>query len=392
MDGFRFHNLNNLTRVKSAPEMPDFSPTYRNLLRLLRFGLYEMHDRKCSLGASLSERQWYKLLEEAEKQTVTGIIFPAISCLPESEMPSVSVLATWLAMSNRDSRRYHKMSYVISRLSGLFEGNGLHPVLQKGHAASRFYSHPELRACGDIDLWFPDDERGKADAIVKRLGHRVVHTPDNGSCYVADSMEVEHHSMLIEVHNPFHAGFMRELYRTYPSHRVEIAPAISIDVPSPMVELLMMNVHILKHCLGVGIGMRQFCDYAMAWRCLVESDGRAVDIDEYLDLCRRLGIIRWTRVLHRFVNRYMPAFDGDAVTDMGGDADDMTVDRIYYLVCEGGNFGKFSHKYRAAHRKNMVRRKVQTMYSFINNRSFVSRLVPFEAFWTFSRLLLGQIH
>lgn len=25
----------------------------------------------------------------------------------------------------------------------------------------------------------------------------------------------------------------------------------------------MINVHIMKHCLGVGIGLRHFCDYAM---------------------------------------------------------------------------------------------------------------------------------
>lgn len=372
--------------------MPDHNPTYDHLRRLLRFSLYNSGENCCTLGASLSERQWYKLLEEAEKQTVTGLVFPAISCLPEQEMPSVSVLATWLAMANRDADRYRAMTDVIARLFRLFEDNGLHPLLQKGHAAARFYSTPELRACGDIDIWFPDREREKADAIIRKRGYRVVHTPDNGSNYIVGQTEVEHHSMLVEVHNPLHGALIRDLCISSASRQVPLSSGLSVRVPSPMVELLMMNVHILKHCLGVGIGMRQFCDYAKAWRSLTSSGEGAVDTDRYLDLCRKLGIIRWTRVLHRFINLYLPAPDGDAVAAIDGEVDDLTVERIYFLVCDGGNFGKFSPGRRPVRGRNKVRRKFHTMSSFINNRSFVSRLVPSEAFWTFSRLLLGQIH
>ncbi len=372
--------------------MPATNPTYSYLLKLLRFSLYESNDKCCILGASLSERQWYKLLEEAEKQTLTGILFPAISCLPEREMPSVSVLATWLAMANRDSTRYREMSDVLAHLVSLFESNGLHPVLQKGHAASRFYTKPELRACGDIDLWFPDHEREIADNIIRSMGHKVIHTPDNGSFYNVGAIEVEHHSMLIEVHNPFHAGLLGKMCNSYPFHRVVLPTGVSVSVPSPMVELLMMNVHILKHCLGVGIGMRQFCDYSKAWRSFVMGGEDKVDVDRYVYFCKKLGIIQWTRVLHSFINRYIPTADGDAVAPIDGEADHMAVERIYDLVYDGGNFGKFSPGRRATRRRNMARRKLHTMSAFINNRSFVSRLAPLEAFWTFSRLLLGQIH
>lgn len=367
-------------------------PIYRHLLRLLRTSLYEPQGKTCGQGVKLTERQWYKLLEEAEKQTLTGLLFPAISRLPDEEMPSLSLLATWLAMANRDAARYRAMSEVLSELLRLFAGSGLHPVLQKGHAASRFYSAPELRACGDIDLWFPGQERLQADDIVKSRGIRVVHTPDGGSCYAASSIEVEHHSMLIEVHNPFHSGLLGRMCALYPPVRASLPSGFSASVPSPMLELLMLNVHILKHCLGVGIGMRQICDYSMAWRSLAEPAEAGVDAALYTELCRRLGIIKWTRVLHRFINRYIPAPDGRAVAEIGGEADEAAVERIFSLVCEGGNFGKFSPGRRASRGRSMAARKLHTMSAFINNRAFVSRLAPREAFWIFSRLLLGQIH
>lgn len=374
--------------------MPELSPTYRNLLKLLRFSLYEPAGKMSSLRSPLSDRQWYKMIEEAEKQTVTGLLFSAISVLPEYQMPLESVLANWLAMAHRDAKKYSAMSAVLSRLLGVLDNAGLHPVLQKGHAAARFYTAPQLRASGDIDLWFAGSDRSRADELIRQAGYKVIATPDNASCYSVNHIEVEHHSMLIDINNPFHAGIVNEICKDNPPSRVELSSGIVAHVPAPIVELLMMNVHILKHCLGVGIGLRQFCDYSLAWRHLtaVTSPAGPVDADGYFELCRRLGIMRWTRALHRFINRYLPATDGDAVTAVPGRNDDVTVQRIFTLVCEGGNFGKFHHGRQINVKRTMMRRKFHTMSAFITNRSFVYHLAPVEAFWTFSRLLWGQIH
>ena len=375
--------------------MRSIDPTYRHLLKLLRSSLYEPKDSCCILSETLSERQWYKVLEEAEKQTVTGIVFLAISRLPEQEMPSLSVLATWLATAHRDSGKYASMTAVLSRLLPLLEKNGLHPVLQKGHAVARFYASPELRSCGDIDLYFPNEERVKADNVMKELGYKIVSTPDCGSCYIVGQTEVEHHSMLIEIHNPLHSGLIKDLCRSFPSKETRLTDSVKARVPSPMVELIMMNAHILKHCLGVGIGLRQFCDYALAWRNLTDVSlhgDAAVDIDKYLNVCGRLGILKWTRVLHSFINRYLPAFGGMAVAELPGEVEANAVERIFGLVCEGGNFGKYSRSRQSFIRKNKLGRKLHTMSAFLNNRSFVYRLAPSEAFWTFTRLLVGQIH
>lgn len=374
--------------------MTELSPTYRRFLRLLAYGIYAPSGARVSLGAPLTDRQWYKIIEEAEKQTVSGVVFNAVSRLPESEMPPFSVLAPWLAMTHREARTSEAMSEVLAQLVYLFRGQGLHPVLQKGHAVARFYPMPGLRAFGDIDLWFPGNERAEADKIISGMGIKVTATPDKGSRYVISNTDVEHHSMLVEIHNPAHARFIGGLCARYQPASISLGSDMLIDVPSPVIELLMINAHILKHCLGVGIGLRQFCDYALAWRRLAAADGAApaVDAAGYLDLCRRLGIDRWTAVLHQFVNRYLPAPGGMAVAALPCDAPSHTVERIFSLVAEGGNFGHYNRHASARQHRNVLRRKLHTMSSFINNRSFVCRLAPAEAFWTFAHLVVGQIH
>lgn len=370
--------------------MRQLTPTYRRFLYLLSCGIYNAP--VVALGGPLSERQWYKIIEEAEKQTVSGVVFSAVTRLPETEMPPVSVLAPWLAMVNREVHNYEAMSLTLARLLRLFSTHGLHPVVQKGHAVARFYPRPDSRAFGDIDLWFPGNERAEADRVISALGIKVTATPDNGSRYVMGKTEVEHHSMLIEVHNPFNAGCLKRLYAKYPPVEMTLSTGLSVMVPAPMVELLMINIHILKHSLGVGIGLRQFCDYALAWRRFISPDVNAVDEKEYLEVCRQLGIDRWTSMLHRFVNRYLPSPDTMAVPVFPAKQNADAVERIFSLVMEGGNFGHYNPHRPARPHRNAIRRKLSTMMSFLNNRSFVCRLVPGEAFWTFTRLLVGQFH
>lgn len=374
--------------------MTDLSPTYRRLLRLLSYSIYAPADQMSALGSPLSDRQWYKIIEEAEKQTVSGVVFEALSRLPDSEMPSLSVLAPWLAMTHRGARTSEAMSEVLGRVFTLFRSKGLHPLLQKGHAVARFYPSPALRAIGDIDLWFPADERIEADKIISGMGIKVVGTPDNGSRYVISGTDVEHHSMLVEIHNPFRSRYISSLCSKYQPAQISLGAGMPIDVPAPVIELLMINAHILKHCLGVGIGLRQFCDYALAWRSLAApgASAPAVDAEEYFYICRQLGIGLWTSVLHQFVNRYLPSPDGSSVDPFPGEAPSNAVDRIFSLVAEGGNFGHYHPRASMRPHANVLRRKVNTMTSFLNNRSFVCNLAPAESFWTFARLLLGQIH
>lgn len=374
--------------------MNSLSPTYKRLLRLLSYGIYTSADCNATLGARLTDRQWYKIIEEAEKQTVSGVVFDAVSRLRDREMPPLSILAPWLAMTHRESKTNETMSEVLAAILAAFRSRGLNPVLQKGHAIARFYPDPRLRSFGDIDLWFPDKQRAEADKIISQSGVKITSTPDSGSRYLLSGINVEHHSMLVEIHNPMHSRLLKRLYAENKPAEITLSDGTIANVPSPLVELLMINAHILKHCLGVGIGLRQFCDYSLAWRALTDPEcgEAAIDEEKYFDICRRLGIGRWTLALHEFIDRFLPATDGKMIAPGHSVAQADAVERIFSLVAQGGNFGHYNPRWHSRRKRSAIARKTLTMASFVNNRSFVYRLAPAEAFWTFSRLLAGQIH
>lgn len=358
------------------------------LLQLVRAGIY---DDATALEdfPRLSVDDWNYVYDESKRQTVSGVALHGLSLLPGDSMPHYPLLVRWVARGHRIESAHQAMSATVISLLARFSGAGLHPVLQKGHAVARFYPQPELRVCGDIDLWFPATERRQADTLASSGGNRIRHGADASSLYHCDGLEVEHHSTLVELHNPFFSRRLASLLNQEGYASASIAQGAEARVPAPLVELVMINVHIMKHCFGVGIGLRHFCDYAMAYRSLLPLIG----YDRYMETCRSLGIARWTGVLHRFIALYLPAPTGCgrsvADTDTKYDA---TARRIFRMVMDGGNFGLFRRGRDKVATLPTWRRKLSTLSLFLNHSTTSMRLSPSEAFWTFARLLSGQIN
>lgn len=353
-------------------------------LMLLRAGLY---DDAGLLHAFpyLSDEVWGRIYAHAVRQTVTGIVCHALSMLPDNKMPPYGLLLKWMAATHKIETAHNGMSAALATLLAAYSGAGLAPVLQKGHAAARFYSRPSLRVCGDIDIYV-DAPRTAADAVVESAGATVRHSPDGSSCFRWQGFEVERHSALLHLHSPFRQKTLSRIVQEAAPMQVTVAPGVEASVPAPLAELLMLNIHILKHVLGSGIGLRQVCDYALAYRALMP----VVGADRYRAACRSLGIIRWTDTLHRFISTYIPD-SAATVAPMRTRGDAAALRHLHSIIIEGGNFGR--HRPGApARSKGTLSRKIDTFTSFLRHGGLTARIAPFEALGIVLSLLRGQIH
>lgn len=355
------------------------------MLRLLRAGLYS--DPSLLEGmAPLPPGQWEALYAQAKRQTVSGVVYRALGMLPDRLLPPYGLLLRWVARAHGIETSHARMGEALGPLLGAMGRAGLRPVLQKGHAVARFYPAPALRVCGDIDLYFPEDERRRADAVAASMGAQVRRTPDGGSCYRLGGTDVEHHSSLIQLSSPFRRRALRRLLAEEGTVTAPLGGSLSARVPTPLAELLMVSVHIMRHCLGAGIGLRHFCDYALAYAALMPSIGT----ERYTGACRSLGVLRWTDVLHAFINTYLAPPSGPLPV-LGRGASDGAVRRLAAMVLEGGNFGLFrAASCRGA--RNGWARKASTFLSFLRHGGLSVRVAPSEALWTVMRLTRGQLH
>ena len=353
------------------------------LLALLRAGLWEREVDEMSLFP-LDEQQWRELYRISHSQTVTGIVYRGISYLPEHLMPPTMHGLKWVAQVDAIERRSEQMNKALAALCKVFSEAGLHPVLQKGQGVAQMYAVPSLRESGDIDLWFPADEWTAAAEVAKRISGSFTMMPDGAGIYKWQGFDVEHHSRLMDLHNPFVQGYVDELGRSYGYETMLLGAEedLKIVIPSPVLNLLILNTHILKHALGWGVGLRQLCDMARASYCLSDR----VDKDEMQKVYQKLGLDRWNQLLHAFLVKHLglPKVSLPYM-DIAEDAQP-----LLEIVYQAGNFG-CQHDDRTTAENSAWRRKLSTATTFCKKLPFVYRYAPKEAFWIFVDLLRGQV-
>lgn len=353
------------------------------VLALVRAGLWEREPVE-TVDLALSDEGWNNVYRLARQQTVTGLAFEGLRHWPERLCPPEPLLLRWAAEADAIERGNRKMDQAITQLYAAFRQEGLAPVLQKGQGAARHYAKPQARVCGDIDLYFPTPQAGESARLYLWLNlTRMDRQADGSLHYRWQGVDVEHHPRLLDVHNPFLRRFVRRLEeeKGYSQFALAASPDAPISVPSPFLELLSLNLHILKHALGRGIGLRQLCDMARAcYRLCPEVDTREME-----RVCRKMGLTHWCALLHAFLRDCL----GLPAACLPYAATASTAQPLADIVWRGGNFGQYDDFLLA--RATGWQRKRQTALSFGRNLRFAFRYAPKETFWFFLQLMKGQM-
>lgn len=354
---------------------------HKALFALLDAGLWGRMEPEMASVFPLSDREWTSVLDMARKQTVVGFVSRGVEYLPEEHMPPMGVMVNMMAYVARIEAANGKMDATIVRLWKHFEAKGIRAVLQKGQGIAALYEDPTLRECGDIDIYFPDID-GSTDPFEGFADLDRKKAPDGSwTCWV-DGIGVEQHARLLDIASPLRQGFLKKLIseKGYETVRVGGAEGVDVLVPAPEVNLVLLSSHILKHALGVGIGLRQICDFAVACRAYSSR----IDKDEMEMIFRRAGISKWNTLLWGFVTRHCEE----------GRSPDVAIskksDILLHIILKGGNFGTFTEG-REQVSKSKVRRKLHTFRSFCKNMRFALRYAPGEWFWTVAQLIGGQL-
>ena len=338
--------------------------TLQALFALLQAGLWGIFDEAAASAFPLSAGEWERVFTLARQQTVTGIAFRGLDFLPEEAAPPMGIMAKWMAHADRIEQSNRVMNETVARLYGHFASAGVEAVLQKGQGVAAMYPEPLLRECGDIDLYFPGHD-GVSDPLAGIDGAVRERQPDDSWSYDVDGIIVEHHTDLLDIQSPRAKRYVKRLIEEKGFEKVVTGDGVEVLVPAPEVNLLLLSSHILKHAFGVGIGLRQFCDYAVARRYY---EGR-VNEEEMREIWRMTGLEKWQELLEGFLVKKTGV--------------------LLDIVLKGGNFGVYSKDRENVPRARWVR-KVQTFKALMGNIGFAFRYAPGEWFWTTMQLLGGQ--
>lgn len=347
-------------------------------MELVRCGVADTAPAQ-ELFVGLTAADWEAIYTLARRQTVCGICYAAYCRLPGSLLPGAPLLPRWVARVNAIETANSRMGAAVGSLVASFRSARLHPVVQKGLSVARYYPAPELRECGDIDLWFGPREMGAALDIVRRSGAPVKTHPDGSRSFVSHGFTVELHPRLINLSAPRARRRLEALVRSYAAD----TGRGDLPSPSPLLELLLIDVHIMRHAFGTGIGLRQICDYMLASAALAGRYSR----DEFARACADLGIARWTALLNAFAISYLGADAGVLPPSGYAGRRPLPVGALMKIVAEGGNFGLHRHAGSARRAGG----KLHTVAMLLRRSRMALSIAPAEAFWNIVRLTGGQL-
>ena len=341
--------------------MPD--QAWNIFLELLRAGLWEQDLR---LPAVPDTAGWEQVFRLGREQAVMGVVLRGIAHLPEEQRPPEAlqpVLQAWRTAFARASARYAR---VQEALLAQLDGAGLHPVVQKGTEAAKYYADPSVRQAGDIDLFLPEgvdrffagaqNDKGEAQ------NDGIRRAADGSAVFFRDGVTVELHPRYYDIH---------------------LSPARLPAPGTPCGELLLLSSHIFKHAIGPGVGCKQLCDLT---RALTALEGR-YDKRELAAALRRAGLRRWHRLLCSLL-----------VADFGLDPScclpgfrALDPAPLRCLVRAGGNFGLAGAAHRRSRQRGTLGKKAATAGAFLRRLPFSLRFGARETFATMWELAVGNL-
>ena len=311
-----------------------------NILKSALWGLDDRLD-----ASSLSRDDVMAALRIAKAQTVLGMV--------ANEVMQTSSLSCLLNEADKAGLKRFVMSNLTT---GQMLNNalinivlelrkyGIEPVLLKGQGVAKYYPMPELRQCGDIDVYVGQDNFAKACEVIGEMSSPEDHQGDIPSLKHFHT-RIGH--AFIEIHRYTDVYWPKRYDRVYQKisdagMHSDLVPLDFAGVPvmSPSVDFNVFFIfnHFWHHFIADGVGLRQLCD----WVRLMHVNHGKINLDYLSDVLGKMRLMKEWQV-----------FGYIAVNTLGLPADEMpfydpkykkTAEKVLELIMLEGNFGMENRK------------------------------------------------
>lgn len=252
----------------------------RYFFYFLRLGLWGKSSEK-EEDMSLEENDWGWLFALSREQAVSGVWIDGVSqtaCRP-SEALWTQYIFHLLHIERTNVLLAKAEKAWLDRLAA----RGIEAEVFKGSSVACWYRKPQYRSYGDIDLVV---RRGweRVEAFLMEGGYIYRHEED--SLALQDGqIALELHPRRERVYNPLLNARLQRMLATDPSG-MELYVACLL-------------LHLRRHMLSYGIGLKQVCDVA------VMLHRAPLDERKLAEVLRRLHLVRFSRALFGFIETHL---------------------------------------------------------------------------------------
>ena len=314
-----------------------------------------------SLSRAPSADEWEQIYELSKQHTLTGIVFAAVECLPQEQLPPPRRIRQWAVKADRLRENNLKISRQTADVAYYFRQKGFNCMILKGQG--NMYYYPDrlkgLRTPGDIDVWafgreepkgnsekcHADDNIHKGDvrAVIEfcqsiRKGEYIYY--HNLDFPILKDTAVEVHYRPSWLYCPWHNSKVQRWFKEYKRNGTFI-PYDGYTIPTTEFNVVFQLLHLYKHIFEEGIGLRQLLDYYM----LLMSEERIPD-SEYA-LIKSFGLQNFAGAVMYVLQRVF--CNSDEQQDwMLCPPNGHRGDELLAEIMQSGNFGQHDSRYNWA--------------------------------------------
>jgi len=247
-----------------------------------------------SLSIAPSAKEWADIYKESERQAVTGILLIGIDKLPAEQRPPQALLLQWIGVGQMIEQRNNVMDLRCRVLLEKLAGQGHRGSILKGQGISLLYNDGlrKLRQSGDIDVYV-DCVLEKSLAFAKTMGRQDIEWDyKHLHLNLWEDTEVEMHYRVEALMN---LSKNRKLQRWFKENEELIfRESNSLTTPTTEFNVFYILLHIYRHFLYEGIGLRQIVDYYFVLHKVHKSQ---LMVRKYVEAVNEFGMEKFAKGL-----------------------------------------------------------------------------------------------
>ena len=225
-----------------------------------------------------------------------------------------------------------KVAYGHKEIHDLLTTNNIKYTILKGLASSHYYHSPEIRSLGDVDFLVAKEDIEKTKKILKENGFVACNEPgDHHFGYKHKGVGFEMHFCINGIpegkYGEAASDYLNDIL--YKSQLTKIS-FVSCNIPCDFHNGIIFILHIIKHLIGGGIGLRHLCD----WAVFVDSfNDFSLTFEEAFN---KMGVWEFCKRLTALCVKYLGLSEKSWI----GDFDDECLTEFIEDILNSGNFGK----------------------------------------------------
>lgn len=323
--------------------------------------------KRVRLSHAPTKDEWQDLFADAKKQSLVGVAFAGVQRLPKEQWPPQALLFEWIGATEVIKQANALLDKQCIKLQKRFDEEGIRSSILKGQGIARLYDEcfVSLRQPGDIDVYV-DCGRERALQFAQDCGLK-----DVGWDYKHLHLDVFHNTE-VEVHYRVEVLLNlwknKRLQKWFKEHEESLfSNNGEFITPTIQFNRFYILLHIYRHFLYEGVGLRQLLDYYFVLRHTED-----IDSTELTALLKEYGMWKFARgvmwIMEEAFGLEKEYLIGEPLEKEGR--------FILSEVIAGGNFGH--HDERLA---STDKGKMQTVRKIVKHNIHLMRHYPSEIIW-----------